>query len=239
MKKYLLLIIWLFFFGIWISDYLDTIFNSYTRNYVKSVSTKNILQKSMAFTTTGNVTGWVVACINCNGLNMFKNIYLTNLSQDWLYPELTVDSTGQVYKDQLAGASAHLTGTKTLTMTGLNTNYAIPWPFENDISIWFKGSGDSIVYTGTTKTFLIQYTTSVWSDTNANTVTLDILINGTGWAHFVSVWILTNTVSVASFSAMGTQVLNSGDTIQLVAKSNKAGSILTFYSYSTIAQKFY
>jgi len=73
-KIYLLFwfILWLFLLS-WINAwFFDSVMNAITPwKYVKNVSTANIIQKSMVFTTTGNATGWAIACINCNWNNYF------------------------------------------------------------------------------------------------------------------------------------------------------------------------
>jgi len=239
MKKYLLLIIWLLFIWVWLSDYLDTIFNASTRNYVKSVSTKNILQKSMAFTTTWNATGGVVACINCNGLNMFKNIYLTSLSEDWAFPRLSIDNTWKVYKEQVVGASAYITWAKSLVTTSANVNYPVPWPFQNDLLSSFRFSGDLIVYTWNTTILIIIYNSSITTSTDNIIITADILINWVSAWQFKSLWSVPKNTTSLTLGWVGTFSATSWTTIQLVLKTNISWAVLSIDSYSTIAKKFY
>jgi hypothetical protein len=141
---------------------------------------------------------------------------------------------------QNLGVFAYVPSPTITTTTPADTYIPITGPFTNPVIEQFELGVDKIVYTGSeVLTVAISYSGSFTSDTNSTTLTVAVRNGGTvfpGSEAFQKIKLAGDYVSVSGNTVT---ILNPGDTVQLILKSDKNGAQITVETFTTTLNRFY
>lgn len=156
----------------------------------------------------------------------WPDIYFQWLQTDGDSPSLVL-SWEKVYVSELVWAYAYLSDGTPTTTTSDETRYPISWTFTNEVIYWFVASGvDMIKYQGSDKRIRFVLNRYGTTDTFATTMAIWVKHNGSLITGSIMWGRLANALDYINVVSISQAQLSSGDTIQLVIKSNK-NAVLT------------
>lgn len=170
---------------------------------------------------------------------IYDGLLLINMPTDWENAHLTIDTSGNVYVDELAGAYAYQYNWPATSVITWWERVPLSGAFINEVTHWFIGSGDMIVYQWHQKRMRFVMTWYWTTSVKDIDISLWVKINGD---------LLTGSVNGTSISSVGTEkantistsqaVLSSGDTVQLVITADKISN-LTPITVTAYANQFF
>lgn len=196
---------------------------------------KKLLQIILVIFFVWLMVGWLKVY---NELIVTGDVILTGLPDDWLYPTLSIDGSGKVYKNDLLNLSFYISGTTDVTTTVINTYYPMSWEFVTDVTHGFTRSWDTVVYTGKDTTIKILYSTAVESDTINTVISMWVRKNWVILEWCIGRTKLESTTAIHTVSSVCTTTTTSGDVYTFTVSSDKAGAVITLDNYSLIAERF-
>ena len=128
----------------------------------------------------------------------------------------------------------YLPNPATTTIAAAGVYQLVSGPFANPVLRGFSVGMDYIQYTGThDKLVKIICFTTLESNVNNNIITIAVYHNGVLITGSETIREMKFAGDINSWGLTCDTVIKNGDTIQLVVKSNKVGSVVTFNNFQT------
>lgn len=172
------------------------------------------------------------------GLHTYwPDVYMFGLESNGDSPQLVL-SWDKVYKSENVWAYAYINNSATIT-TNDNAWHAISWAFTNEVSNFYSASGtDLIVYNWHTRRLLFLYNRCGTTDTTSTTMSIGIKRNWVVMTGTITDAKLANVSDHVNVFSMWQALMSSGDTIQLVVRSNK-NAVVTADTITASSISFY